>query len=213
MAEEQANVAFGAEKQLNASLRFVQQFERSYDEMSKAVPGFDKPGVRGKIGRGIGSIKEFIGEIPETTAMVRRLQPIANQMARDVEGGRVTDQDRAIYANAFANTLSAPSESNARLVSSELISLADKGADISKNLTALAQSNNPVLRQVYAQVIEAYPGLQAQVVKATEPSQQAAMTPEKVLWHRQKAKEAIESGKADARKVATMFKQETGEDL
>jgi hypothetical protein len=41
----------------------------------------------------------------------------------------------------------------------------------------------------------------------------AVMTPDKILWHRQKAKEAIESGKADARKVSAMFKQETGEDL
>jgi len=56
-------------------------------------------------------------------------------------------------------------------------------------------------------------GEASQVVKATEPSQQAVMTPEKILWHRQKAKEAIESGKVDARKVSAMFKQETGEDL
>ena len=157
IAEEEANVSFGAKKQLTASNRFVQQFERSYDELNQAVPGFSDVGTKGKLRRAGAGIKTFMGQLPETEAFSVELAPMANQMARDVEGGKITDTDREIYWKAFANTISHPSATNARLVANSLISLADKGADISKNLEAFSTSKNPVIQKVYSYVTEAYP--------------------------------------------------------
>jgi len=184
-ALEEANVAFGAKKQLTSSNRFVQQFERSYDELNKAVPGFSDVGTKGKMRRFGAGIKQFFGQLPETETFLVELKPMANQMARDVEGGKITDQDRQIYADAFANTLTHPTESNARLIANQLISLADKGADISKNMSAFSGSKNPVLQKVYSYVGEAFPqfvnidvptSIQQFPTQQGQPSQQPTQT-------------------------------------
>jgi hypothetical protein len=165
LGKEEATREFGAMKEATGSMRFVNQFERSFDEIQSKIPGFGETGVVGKAKRIGAKVLESADMLPETKTLTIRLKPIANQMARDVEGGRVTDQDRKIYADSLANTLNAPSETNSRLVSEQLIGFADKGADISKNVTALAESKNKVLNQIYSQVIEQYPEFRVVTVK------------------------------------------------
>lgn len=154
IAIEEGNRAFGAEKEASSSRRFVQQFERSFDEIHNKLPGFDQPGLIGKSMRLGARGMNALDMLPETKAFQVRLKPIANQMARDVEGGKITDQDRQIYADSFANTLINPSETNARLISEQLIGLADKGGNISKNLEAFKESTNPVFQLIHKQVSE-----------------------------------------------------------
>ena len=82
---------------------------------------------------------------------------MANQMARDVEGGRITDQDREIYADAFSNALESPTNTNIRLASESIISLADKGGDVTPILNSLSSTKSDLLNEISDQVYSSYP--------------------------------------------------------
>lgn len=149
----------GATEQSKSGLRFVQQYERSFDEIEKKIPGFSETGLKGKAKRGGASVLNMLDELPETSTLVESAEVFANRMVKSDEGGKITDKDRAVYAKTLVNTLAAPSVKNARLASNELISLADRGGDISENLVAFKNSKNATLNTIYQQTIEAHPDL------------------------------------------------------
>ena len=81
LSTEEANVQFGAKKEASSSRRFVQQFDRSYQELKRANPHFDEPTFSAGMSRlGLG-IKTAFRLMPETRALQIRIQPLANQMA------------------------------------------------------------------------------------------------------------------------------------
>jgi len=147
-----------AQLQAQGTYRFMQTFDRSIAELRKDNPDIDKSGASGAISRIVASGKEKLSMYPETSAMLIRIQPMANKMARDIEGGKITDQDRQIYADSFANTLRNPSETNARLMSDSIINIIDSGStNIFAQLKQFAQSSDPIFRTVIKQVLEQFP--------------------------------------------------------
>ncbi len=158
--------SIAAEKGLSGTETFLKQFERSYNELKTKYPEFGDTGFIGFMTRQGASIATALDSLPETKAFQVELKPLANQMARDIEGGRVTDQDRQIYADSFANTLRHPNTTNIRLVSNKLIDMSNKGADISKVLVYLSKSNTDIIQSIVDNVIKEKPELAAIVFQA-----------------------------------------------
>lgn len=235
LTEQREQRRVGAQQEVSGSLRFVRQFERSFDELDnelknklssipivgpflEQLPEFGEPGIGGATTRTLGTVAESFSGLPETSALLIRLKPIANQMARDVEGGRVTDQDRKIYADSFANTLKNPTPTNARLISEQLIGLADKGGDISKNLQAFSQSENPVFKQILENISEDFPELIPGNLGAQAPlpiqgmiSRQPQRQDTSLL--RQQANQAIQTEPQREQEIRRQFRAMTGEPL
>lgn len=154
-AKTEAEDALGAEKGITGSVRFIQQLERSEKELlDKGFEEFGKVGIEGKAQRLGLSFLEKLDELPETSTLVTESLVIANQTARDIEGGRVTDDDRKIYADALANTLKRPSSENIRLTSNSLIRLADKGGNLKPVLEAFADSESQLIQSILIQTLE-----------------------------------------------------------
>ena len=151
---EQGKVDRSMGRQIQETKGFVNQFDRSYSELNKAIPNIGDTGISGLVGRGVGKVGEKMGNFPETTAFLKELEPKANLMARNIEGGRITDQDRAIYSKSFANALSAPSATNTRLMSNSLVDAYNKGGNIDNILGILQSSQSDVLQDVVKQVNE-----------------------------------------------------------
>lgn len=141
--------------------RFMQQFQRSYDELKSFDPEVDKVGVGGYLSRTGAKIAEHLDELPETKALKIQILPLANGMAREIEGGRVTDNDRKIYADSFASAINFPTVTNVRNMSTQIIGLIDKGGDengkITNQLKELAKSDSDIFRRVISQVIVEFP--------------------------------------------------------
>ena len=150
-----------AEKTSQGTYRFMQQFDRSIKELKKFDPEFDKVGASGWLSRKQASIAEKLSELPETSALKIQILPMANGMAKEIEGGKVTNEDRKIYADSFANGIGNPNVTNMRLMSQSLISLLDKGGNengkITNQLKMLAKSDTDMFKGVIAQVLEDYP--------------------------------------------------------
>jgi hypothetical protein len=157
LGEAEAKEEVAATEQAMSNLRFVQQYERSYGEIQKKISGFGETGVVGKAKRGGANVLNMLDELPETSTLIDSAEVFANRMVKKDEGGKITDKDRTVYVKVLVNTLTAPSEKNARLASNELISLADRGAGIEDSMVAFANSKNPVLKKIYEQTLEAYP--------------------------------------------------------
>jgi len=169
-AEEQAKVdtknrqkVQTAENTSAGTNRFMQQFQRSYDELKAFDPEVDKVGVGGYLSRTGAKIAEHLDELPETKALKIQVLPLANGMAREIEGGRVTDSDRKIYADSFASAINFPTVTNVRNMSTQLIGLIDKGGNengkISNQLRELAKSDSDIFKRVIAQVLTEYPDM------------------------------------------------------
>lgn len=152
-----------AQKNVSGTGRFLQQFGRSYDELKAYDPEIDKQGFSGWATRKMASIANKFDELPETKAFMVELQPLANQMARDVEGGRVTDQDRKIYADAFASAVKNPSATNIRIASNNLIRLKDRGGDITSVVNQLSSSNIDIMKNIANEVYKEYPELKPSI--------------------------------------------------
>lgn len=159
LGEAEAKTQVAASEQSKSGYRFVQQYERSFDEIQNKIPGFSDSGIKGKAKRSGASVLNMLDELPETSVLVDSAEVFANRMVKADEGGKITDKDRAVYAKILVNTLAAPSTKNARLASNELVSLADRGADITENVIAFSQSKNPTLKKIYDQTVEAHPDL------------------------------------------------------
>lgn len=161
--EKEASDTATAEKTSKGTYRFMQQFDRSIKELKSFDPEFDKVGASGWLSRKQASIAEHLDELPETSALKIQVKPMANAMAREIEGGRVTDDDRKIYADSFANGIGNPNVTNMRLMSQSIISLIDKGGNengkITNQLQMLAKSDTDMFNGVIMQVLEDYPEL------------------------------------------------------
>lgn len=146
-----------AQKSAIGTYRFLQQFGRSYEELKKFDPDIINEGFSGYIKRRKAKIAESLDMLPETKAMSIMILPLANGMAREIEGGRVTDEDRQIYANAFANSIGNPSTTNTRLASQSVVSLIDKGADMIPSLKQLAAMDIDIFNDMISQILIEYP--------------------------------------------------------
>jgi len=123
---EQATLKSKAEFQRSESVKtglkditnFVKDFELSEQEIVNVI-GEEalQVGPQGLVSRLVGAGAEKIDLLPKTSSFLRDLKKRANGMARAVEGGRVTDQDRSVYSDTLANTLGNPSEENTQLLS------------------------------------------------------------------------------------------------
>ena len=131
---------------------FIEQFERSNDELIKAYPNIGAKGIAGFGTRMLAKGQEKLGYFPETSAFLREIKPMANKMARTIEGGRVTDEDRKIYAESLANALSAPTETNIRLASNVLVNAYRKGGNIIPVMDILKSSKNEILQGIVKEV-------------------------------------------------------------
>lgn len=139
--------------------RFLQQFGKSYEELKKFDPEIESEGFGGYISRKRGKLASAIDELPETKSLQIMIKPLANGMAREIEGGRVTDQDRQIYADSFANSIANPGATNIRLASQSIISLLDKGSDMTSQLKQLAATDIDIFNDIISQVLIEYPDL------------------------------------------------------
>jgi len=142
----------GVEKGIGETEKFIRQFELSYDELKKSHPDIGATGPGGFATRVVAGVQEKVGSFPQTSTFMRELQPKANAMARSIEGGRVTDQDRKIYADSFAGALSAPSETNIGLMANALVDAQNKGGNITPILDVLKTSKNEVMKGVLDRV-------------------------------------------------------------
>ena len=137
-----------AQQGVSKTRLFLRGLERSQEELEKSIPGVGKKGVVGIMNRLFAKGGTALQKFPETSAFVKEILVHANQQARDIEGGRVTDQDRAIYAKAMANAIKQPSEENSILVSNALLNLRMKGGDISKVLDEFSSSKVDLLKDI-----------------------------------------------------------------
>lgn len=164
--KEASNIAT-AEQTSKGTYRFMQQFDRSINELRKFDKDFDKVGASGFLSRQQANLAEHLDELPETSALKIQVLPMANAMAREIEGGKVTDQDRKIYADSFANGIGNPNVTNMRLMSQSVIGLLDKGGNengkITNQLKMLAKSDTDMFKGVIIQVLEEYPELAPQI--------------------------------------------------
>ena len=139
--------------------RFMEQYGRSLKELE----GFDKnitsTGPTGFVARTGARISEALDQLPETGAMLRELKPRANMMARQIEGGRITNEDRQVYADAMTNALVGSGEENIRLASNKLIEMHDKGGDITGNIRMLQNSGIPQLQKIAQIVTQSIPSI------------------------------------------------------
>lgn len=152
----------GAEKSLTGTTRLLQQFSRSRKELEAFDPEIGKEGYSGWISRRGGDIANYFDNLPETKALGVNAKPIAYRMARDMEGGRTTDQDRRIFVDTFADALKYPDKANQRIAASAIINYFDSGADEAKVLSTLKDlesSDVDVLRNIAMSVYEDLPQL------------------------------------------------------
>ena len=152
-----------AEKGSVAAYRMMQQFGRSVKELEKFDPEIGKEGVGGWLTRKGASVATALDELPETKAFQTQLLPFANGMAREIEGGRITDQDRKVYADSLASALQHPTTTNIRLASGSLIGMLDKGGDaggaITKQLQQLAKADVDIFDSIIAQILIEFPDM------------------------------------------------------
>ncbi len=163
-AEEQAKVNAKNREKVQQSeniavstKRFMQQFERSHNELRAFDKDFDKDGMGGFLTRKTALIAEKLDELPETKALKIQVLPLAQGIASEIEGGRVTDQDRKIQADKFANAISFPTTTNVRLMANGYLELIDKGGNENGKITAqlkeFARSDSDIFKRVIAQVL------------------------------------------------------------
>jgi hypothetical protein len=153
-----------AQKNLSGTGRFLEQFGRSYNELKTAYPEIGDVGFTGWATRGMGKVATALDNFPETKAFRVEKAPLANQMARDVEGGRVTDQDRKIYADSFADVLEHPTQTNIRLVSNKLLGLKDKGGNILNHVAELYSSDIDIMQNIALETLKSSPDIKKEVL-------------------------------------------------
>ena len=107
-------------------------FQRSQDiraELGEKYPGFNEPGIGGVASRKYVELKNKITQDDvKLGAYMKRLDRTAFQMARDIEGGRVTDKDVRIVLNTLLNPLGASQEQDLWNASWEIEDWEGRGA-------------------------------------------------------------------------------------
>ena len=162
--EKQGEMRVEAQKGLSNTKLFLDQFGRSYNELKAAYPEIGKEGYGGWATRKKAWLQTSLDKFPETKAFRAELKKLANQTARDVEGGRVTDQDRQVYADSFANVLSHPTQTNVRLVSNGLNALKAKGGDVTSHVKELYNSEIDIMRSIASEVMKSNPDVALSVL-------------------------------------------------
>lgn len=151
-ADKRAEDQYSQEKSLSGTGMFLEQFGRSYKELKAAYPEIGDKGYGGWATRGLAKVNTALDNHPETKAFLQELEPLANQMARDIEGGKITDKDREIYAKSFANTVQNPSATNKRLIANQLIKHRNSGSDISKVVNELRNSDIDIMQEIATEI-------------------------------------------------------------
>lgn len=162
--EKNIENSMATQSTITGTKRFMQQFGKSYSELKNMFPEIGDAGYTGWATRKGAKISNYFDNLPETKAFQVELLPLANQMARDIEGGKITDQDRKIYADSFANTLNNPSATNVRLTANKLIGLKDKGGNITSVVKELYNSDIDFMQNVANEVLKEYPDMMGEVL-------------------------------------------------
>jgi len=149
----------GSERGLAGTKRFLAQYGRSAKELREWNPDVGKKGIEGYSIRKMGKIANALDYLPETAAFESRSQVVANQTARDIEGGRVTDKDREVYASSFANALIDPTQANSRKAAGSIIDLLDKGGNVTPVLKEFWGSGEPVINDIVIKFLDDVPEL------------------------------------------------------
>ena len=152
IAKKVAEDQYGAQKEIPRKARFLEQFERTESEVNKKFKHVGDASLLGTVQRFGARRAEDLGLLPETRAFENNKLVLANQFARNVEGGRVTDQDRQVYADAMADVTTNPSKTNIRLASGSLLDLKDKGGDVSSVIKQLRASKSKVMNSIADEV-------------------------------------------------------------
>lgn len=146
------------EKSTQSSSLFMRRFAESHGEVNEKFPGAGEATFKGKAKRWAAAISaEQLGTLPKTEAFLKRMKPIANAQARMVEGGRVTDQDRQVYAEAMVNAVTAPDESNIILAADAIVEFHNKGANIKPLLDDLTSQDIPITNEIVKEILRLVP--------------------------------------------------------
>jgi len=163
-AEGEQESRIGAKKTLSDDELFLTQLDRAFTELEQVFPNIGATGIGGFFSRKLASVGESVDAFPETSTFLDELLPKANLMARTIEGAKVTDKDREIYAQSFANVLTKPTASNARLASNALLKIhRTPTANIVPHLYKLSKLKTKVLQQMVENVYEDVPGMRQAV--------------------------------------------------
>ena len=101
-----------------------------------------------------------IDSMAEFNNSTMRTRVLANAQARNVEGGRVTDADREVYADAMANALGGPTEENIILAADAILDMKDKGGNISGLLDDLSvKADHPVIGGIIEELFRNMSGI------------------------------------------------------
>lgn len=103
--------------------RMVRTFVNSFQELQEQFPDIGETSFSGFVSRLTAQGAEKLGMTPDTTRYLNRVEVAANKQAREIEGGRVTDQDRQIYVKAMQNAAKFPTSTNIGLAADSLIDI------------------------------------------------------------------------------------------
>lgn len=168
--EGQQTVASGVQTMAGGLGNYLDQYDRSYNELVKFDPEIGKGGLGGKIIRISGQLEKFKDKLPETVALERMGKPFAQEIATSLEG-RATDQDRDLWIKVFPSVLSGPTEQNVRTASNLLISMQTKlkgtDQDISDIVAPFLSKKGP-LKTMAEQFYEKFPTLKGKALGIPE---------------------------------------------
>lgn len=125
---------------------FSEQFQLSQAELEKQFPGFDKADIAGFGIRQVAKVANAFGALPETKSFRDSIQSFATPLAKSAGEDRLTNEDIVRFTSTLQDTLSNPSETNARKMRSILLGFKNKGADISTILDTFDQSGGILKR-------------------------------------------------------------------
>lgn len=164
----------GQKQSAEGKKRFFQLYEESRVELQQA--GFTSIGeasAKGLFERTTAGIQEKTGTLPLTTVLKTRSQVAANAQARQVEGGRVTDQDRKIYADALVSAMNLPDKANKRLAAEGLLDLKDMGGDVKSLLVEYENSGSSLFEDIAVEVRRIDGAAPSRIDRQTNPEYQA----------------------------------------
>jgi len=162
-AQAKEKKAVAAEEAAKGTYRFLQQFRRSYEELKAFDPSIGDVGFGGYVSKNAAKLATNLDMLPETKVLKADIQATAQEMASELEGGRITNQDRQIQADRFASALNFPTKANIRLMANSYIRLLDKGGDsngaITNQLKQLIATKTDIFNSVVEQIVVEYPDM------------------------------------------------------
>lgn len=153
-AEETAKQKASAQRSLPETELFINQFVRSKNELASVFPDIGDATIQGYFQRFSARRGVDADLFPETSALKTKKQVFANGAAREVEGGKVTDKDRKIYADALVSVIDNPDAENISLAASSLNTLYNKGGEVVPVLESYMNSGVDLLENIAIRAIE-----------------------------------------------------------